>query len=222
MNILFIGNSFTFYNEMPSTIQEMCDISGIDARIEQVTYGGHSLSKFLGDDKEATKEVMTKLSNTKWDYVVLQELSKGPIFENTKFIHSVMKLDRFIKMNGAKTLLYSTWSYRDGSDKLKDDVGFTYEDFYKGIKEAYDEAGRITMSTVVQVGTAFYNMSNKYKDIDLLLDDDYHPSPEGSYLIAAMFFLTISGQKLIPHYIPNGVSLEHINILNEVALESLI
>ncbi len=221
MNILFIGNSFTFYNEMPSTIQEMCNASGIDAKIEQVTYGGYSLSKYLGEDKEATKEVMTKLGDTKWDYVILQEFSNGPLVDYTKFIQSVIKLDRFIRMNGAKTLLYSTWSYRDGSKKLKNDAGISYDEFYKKLRDAYDEAAKIIVSPVIQVGTAFNNIRYKNSDVDLLLDDDFHPSPEGSYVIAAMFYLTLFGKQPLPEYIPSGISESHINILREIALESV-
>ncbi len=220
MNILFIGNSFTFYNDMPSTIQQMCNISGIDAKVEQVTYGGYTLSKYLGEDKEATKEVMNKLCDTKWDYVILQEFSNRPLVDNAKFIQSVIQLNKFIKMNGAKTLLYSTWSYRDGSKKLENDAGVTYDEFYNRLKDAYNEAGRIIVSPVIQIGTAFDSIHKKFKDIDLLMDDDYHPSPDGSYVIAAMFYLTFFGKNVLPEYIPSDVSKLHIDILREVALEN--
>ncbi len=221
MNILFIGNSFTMFNDMTTTVQKMCDLAGKEANVVQVAHGGYTLSKYLGGDQNATSELLEKLNTTKWDYVILQEFSNGPLVNKERFIDSVIELNKLIKENGAKTLLYSTWSYRDDSDKLKNEAGVSYDEFYSILRDRYDEAGKLVNAHVVQVGTAFYNVRNEFKELDLLLEDDFHPSPDGSYVVASLFYLTIFGGKVIPDYIPVGVSKQHIEVLKENVLRVL-
>ena len=41
MNVLFIGNSFTYYNEMPKMFSQLLRSEGISANVEQIVNGGY-------------------------------------------------------------------------------------------------------------------------------------------------------------------------------------
>ena len=40
MRTLFIGNSHTFYNDMPNILKEICKENGIDMQVAMLTKGG--------------------------------------------------------------------------------------------------------------------------------------------------------------------------------------
>ena len=47
LNVLFVGNSYTFYNEMPKSIFAKLAIdAGYEIAVTQITKGGYRLSQF--------------------------------------------------------------------------------------------------------------------------------------------------------------------------------
>ena len=74
MRILMLGNSFTFTNNMP---QMLAELTG--AEVVHHTRGGARLSEQLNPNTRLGSQTQAALQNEKWDYVVLQEMSHGPI-----------------------------------------------------------------------------------------------------------------------------------------------
>ena len=75
--VLFIGNSFTYYNDMPSTyFLSLAAKAGYRVRVTAITKGGYTLEKFADPADEQGKRVAEALDAKnagKYDYVVLQE-----------------------------------------------------------------------------------------------------------------------------------------------------
>ena len=44
MKILFIGNSYTYFNDMPGLFEKECEKNGVTADVDSVTAGGYRLS----------------------------------------------------------------------------------------------------------------------------------------------------------------------------------
>ena len=186
-SILFIGNSFTYYNDMPKMVQDIGVTNNINVHVENITYGGYSLNQYLEKETPENDRIISTLSNHIWDYVVLQEQSIKPYKDKKEFISSVKSLSKLIKENGAKVILYSTWSYRDGSDKLLS-TKLTYKDMYNILTNTYNEAAKSVDSLIAPVGTAFYRLTMEHPEISILTDDDYHPNKKGK-LYCCMCFL---------------------------------
>ena len=74
MRILMLGNSFIFTNHMP---QMLADLTG--AEVIHHTRGGARLSEQLNPCTKLGSQTQAALQKEKWDYVVLQEMSHGPI-----------------------------------------------------------------------------------------------------------------------------------------------
>ena len=74
MRILMLGNSFTFTNHMPQTL---AGLTG--AEVVHHTRGGARLSEQLNPNTRLGSQTQAALQKEKWDYVVLQEMSHGPI-----------------------------------------------------------------------------------------------------------------------------------------------
>lgn len=213
VNILFIGNSFTYYNNMPTILSLMASTSGYHVHVEQITYGGFQLSQFVTLGTPETDEVVNKINERSWDYVILQEQSSKPATDKTGFIQAVGELNQLIVANGAKTILYSTWSYRDGSSKLAS-TGYTYTEFYQVLHDAYLEASVTYNTMLAPVGTVFYQLTMNEPTINLLdYADDFHPTIEGSYVAAYTFYLTIFGSEKENTYHPSSLTLATANTL---------
>ena len=115
MKYLFIGNSFTYFNDMPYTFLNMVKTVDRDAVVESLAYGGYSLAQYADEETEVGKMAISKIVSYEWDYVILQEQSLVPCTDKEKFIATVRKLCTMISQVGAKVILYETWAYRRDS-----------------------------------------------------------------------------------------------------------
>ncbi|GEM_PF-1719682 len=175
IRVLMLGNSFTFYHDMPRILKSL---SGFE--VESITKGGAYLAEQLDPESEIGARTKKALTEEKWDYVVLQEQSKAPAFSRDAFKESVKGLTEMIRANGAKPVLYATWSYRDGSEKLAS-TGISYDEMLERLTAGYHEAAEECGTLIADVGQEFKKIN---EIIDLYMDDDYHPSEAGSVLAA--------------------------------------
>lgn len=175
MRILMLGNSFTYYHDMPKMLAAI-----MGEEVVAHTRGGAFLHEHLDSQAELGAKTLKALKEEKWDYVVMQEQSKAPIFAKKDFMDSVGKLCTLIRENGAKPLLYATWAYREGSEKLES-TGLSVPEMDRGLYNSYHEAAETNNALIADVGKA-HTALRKYAE--LLEPDDFHPSAAGSILAA--------------------------------------
>ncbi len=191
-NILFIGNSYTFFNDMPTAIfQKIAESAGYTVQVTAITKGGWTLEKHGDPADEYGKAVDAALRENRYDYVILQEQSVRPASEPEKFYAAVRSLAERVKANGAKIVLYATWGRKTGS-KILAEHGWTNEEMTNMLATAYRTIGKEIGAAVADVGLAFYDVYTHNGDtIDLYNPDLTHPSPVGSYLAALKLFATV-------------------------------
>ena len=175
MRILMLGNSFTYFHDMPKILAAL-----LPADVAAQTRGGAFLAEHLDPQCELGAQTLHFLKEEKWDYVVLQDHSRGPSHRKELFQTTVDQLCPLIRAAGAKPILYATWAYKEGSEKLKD-VDMTYNAFSDALRASYHEAAERNGALVADVGRAFDALRRL---VNLYEADDYHPSEAGS-LIAA-------------------------------------
>ena len=113
MRILMLGNSLTSAQDMPDILAELTG-----AEVVCHTRGGARLSEHLNPNTRLGARTQAALAKEQWDYVVLQEMSHGPITAPGSFFASVERLCRQIRENGAIPVLYATWAYQKGGARL--------------------------------------------------------------------------------------------------------
>ena len=175
MRILMLGNSFTFTNHMPQMLADL-----IGAEVVHHTRGGARLSEQLNPGTRLGSQTQAALQNEKWDYVVLQEMSHGPITAPRSFFSSVEGLCRQIRANGASPILFATWAYQRGGSKLTA-KGWDYDEMARKLSEAYHTAARENNALIADVGRRFYELSDAQ---NLYAADGVHPSELGSHIAA--------------------------------------
>lgn len=100
MRILMLGNSLTSAQDMPDILAELTG-----AEVVCHTRGGARLSEHLNPNTRLGARTQAALAKEQWDYVVLQEMSHGPITAPGSFFASVERLCRQIRENGATRAL---------------------------------------------------------------------------------------------------------------------
>ena len=170
-----LGNSFTFANNMPETLANL-----IDAEVVQHTRGGARLAEQLNPDTKMGGMTQAALENEKWDYVILQEMSNGPITSRESFLNNTALLCERIRSNGAVPVLYATWAYQKGGKQLES-LGMDYDEMYQKMYDAYHEAADQNDALIADVGKCFYEEATKQ---DIFAEDGCHPNELGSRLAA--------------------------------------
>ena len=215
LNILFIGNSFTFVNDLPKMLETLASDAGDKLSTASVLKGGAYLHQFADPDHELGQRLANIYPTKNWDFIVLQDQSFNPANNPDDFLESVKKLCE--QMNdGAKFLFYSTWAYRDQTEKLAK-TGMTYSEMLDALTASYQKAAELHHGIRVPVGDAFALSTAEYPTIDLYTGDDYHPSPCGTYLAACLFYQAVTGKSPAELTVPDGISDEQGTALRAIA-----
>lgn len=175
MRILMLGNSFIFTNDMPKMLAQLTG-----AEVVHHTRGGARLSEHLNPRTVLGSKTQEAFARERWDYVVLQEMSHGPISSPESFFSNIRQLCKQARENGAVPLLYATWAYQKGGKRLTE-MGWDYDEMARGMFEAYHKAAEENQALIADVGQRFYELADTQ---DLYADDGFHPSELGSHVAA--------------------------------------
>jgi len=215
LRVLFIGNSYTYYNDLPSMLAQF--VSEVDERpilmYGDATIGGAALETHWNDGG-----ALAMIQQGPWDYVVLQEGSGVHFAAPEIFLTYAQKFDEEIKKAGAETLLFQTWasSFDPGEQDIIDD--------------AYLEVSQAIGADIVPVGSAWEKALFYEPDIGLHSFDGYHPGPKGTYLAACVFYAYIYDRNpsgLPYRYVSNGASITictqaEAEFLQQIAWETVL
>jgi len=182
VNILFIGNSLTYFNNgVAGDVQGFYDGGNTDVNSDthEKAHGGFTLRNHLNN-----QESISLIEDSMWDIIVLQEngveATQGP----EAALESIRDLKDILDSKPATVYLFMTWAYENESQMTDQLV-----DFYTLANEATDWE-------VVPVGLGWRDFEAENKTIHLLSDDGVHPSIYGTYFASAMLFRVISRQGL--------------------------
>lgn len=187
-SVLFVGNSFTYFWNMPQMVEAMAKDQGVKLNTSQSTVGGSNFEQHWKEEKNTkTRKILEESS---FDYVVLQDHSTSTIDAPERFTTYATKLIDLVKSKGATPLLSMTWAY-DSNPLMQKTIG-----------ASYIELGSKTGVKVVPVGTVFMAARKARPDLKLYFDDK-HPSHIGSYLIALTYYKYFTGKSVLD--IPNRI-----------------
>jgi hypothetical protein len=190
-DILFIGNSHTYLNQMPRMLVALVDAEdrGFRLKAEQSTGKGVSLEWHWNNPP--TRAVIT---GRRWDYVVLQERSGGPLEALESFQRHVRMLDEEIKKQSARTILYMTWANRN-----RPEIQALLADAYTNIARELD-------AILAPVGLAWQQVQRLIPGLDLYHPDGRHANPIGSYLTACVLYAALFNTS--PEGLPGAILIE--------------
>lgn len=220
-SILFIGNSFTYFSDMPHSIfAKICEAANVPVNVESITTGGYKLVDFCNPDDEFGKKVYESLGEKAYDIVILQEQSMNAITGYDEFFDGVKKLSSMAQAKGSKVYLYSTWGYKEGYELLPL-CGKSTREMAEKMYAAYSKAAKDVNGFVAPVGNAFLDIYENNKDINLYDNDLYHPALFGSILAAWVIFSSIFNIKPTDVNYDCNISKTESDALKNAALNAV-
>ena len=221
LSVLFIGNSYTYYNNMPTMIfEEIAVAAGYEPYVISITCGGHSLYQHADIYNPYGMKVAIQLSPKNiymYDYVVLQEQSMRPATDDVAtFYDAVRDLAARARSIEATPVLYSTWGRRSDSTYLTES-GLTNETMTWKLAASYTAIGEELDIPVGYVGLAFYEVYTGDSGIELYDSDATHPSYAGSFLAAMTLFAKMTGVDPTTVDYNGDLSAENAAVLKQAA-----
>lgn len=218
VRVLWIGNSFTYYNDVPKMVEEMGKANGVNISVTRILKGGEKFSGHLQNP-----ELHRQLERGVWDYVVMQEFSSTPAYSTKYVAENILpyasQIDSLAKKfsPGVETVYYMTWGHKHGNTRQTDyPLDDSYEQMQNRISTTYIDMAYENGGTVAPVGFAWRNIRRNHPEIELYIEDNFHPSLAGSYLAANTIFSTIYG-KPFKLFKVEGLTPEEMEILHNEA-----
>jgi hypothetical protein len=194
---LFIGNSYTTVNDLPSVFASLARSGGHRVETGNAAVDGWTLADHAGSSATAMM-----LASKNWDIVVLQEQSQIPSvesFRQNQMYPAARRLIGSIRNQGARPLFYLTWGRRDGwpENAMPD-----YARMQTAIDEGYLAIGGDQRVAIAPVGDAWVTLVARGAGATLWQLDGSHPTEAGTYLAACVFYATIFRES------PEGLSYQ--------------
>jgi hypothetical protein len=178
LRVLFIGNSYTYFNNAPEIFAELSRAALPERQVEtrMVAVPGETLLA-LWERSEARQALVS----SRWDYVVIQDQSLlGEGLRDGKFVVNspsllhwgVRLFDGEIRATGARTVVLQTWARRTEAGHQPD------------LDYAYDSVAREIKAILAPVGRVWERVRKDDPEVNLYSSDGSHPSSVGSYVLA--------------------------------------
>jgi hypothetical protein len=213
--VLFLGNSYTYVNDLPGTFAKLAQSGGHPIDSAMVANGGETLAQHA-----ASAQSLDEIASTPWTYVVLQEQSQTPAASAgvAQSLAAAKTLGAKARTVGARPLLFMTPAHRDGMPE----AGLAnYETMQRAIDNGYLSIARSLSDAVAPVGYVWFIVVRQHSEIDLWQDDGSHPSPAGTYLEACVFYDTIFRQPSAGLGFLGGLTADEARTLQTAADENV-
>ena len=173
LNILFIGNSHTYFNDMPLMLQRRAADAGYDCRVVMIAHGGWYLAQHVEEP-----DVRFNILFGRYDYVVLQEHAHpfGPV---EKFRDAAKRLNEWIREAGSTPVVFECWA-RKSEPELQD-----------AMNEAHRQVAEEIGALLAPVGENWQQYQKSWPELEMYYKDGAHASAAGSDFASKYIWGTI-------------------------------
>lgn len=216
LRTLFIGNSYMAVNNLPQLISDLATAQGDVLIFQSNTPGGQTFQ--MHANNPTNYQLMHAQA---WDYVVLQGQSQEPSFPtaqvNTQTLPYALQLADSVNsiQPCAQVNFFMTWGRQNG-DPQWDSIS-TFDGMNARLRAAYLRFADSANAAVSPVGVAWKYVRDNYPNINLYQQDGSHPSLEGSYLAACVFYSSLFQKSCVGNTFNPGIGHGDAFILQQVA-----
>jgi hypothetical protein len=213
--ILIVGNSRTYYHDMPDMIRAMAD-SAHEAQKLEITLDAPAGSSFeiLWNDRTTQN-----LLRQPWNDVVFQGESRGQSSDDLarSFQTFGTKLINEAHPRDGRPRLVVNWPYASSQWDDGDPDGSERVAFAGVIESSTAALGERTGARLIDVARLWLAVEHDYPEI-MLTEDGNHPTLAGSYLFALALYGDLSGHDLgAVTYVPQGLDPATVTELRDKA-----
>ena len=198
LNVLFIGNSYTYVNDLPGTIVQLANAMGDQMNVDSKTNGGYTFQMHSQDPI-----TFQKIHAQAWDYVVIQGQSQEPSFPyqqvNSQSLPYAQQISDSVYsvQPCAQVNYFMTWG-RENGDPQWDSIN-TFHKMNDRLRDAYLRIADSSLASVSPVASAWRYIRETQPSIQLYAGDGSHPSVAGTYLAASVFYVSLFQKAISPN-----------------------
>jgi hypothetical protein len=224
--VLFVGNSYTYVNDLPNLVKQIALSFGDTLVHESSTPGGYSFNAH-----STNTQTLNKINQQQWDYVVLQaqsqEPSLSPSYVNSNVLPAAQVLIDAIESNSLCTepLFFMTWGrkFGDASNCVAYPPVCTYLGMQERLRTRYLDMTFTHDASCSPVGMAWKKSIEIDSTLNLYSSDNSHPSIYGSYLAACTFYASIFKKSAVGStYWPNAIDSASAYILQQIGSSTVL
>lgn len=210
LRVLFVGNSFTYANDLPAAFEAVALQAGLPRpTTAMVAFPNAALQDHL---LEGT--ALGMLAQGRWDFVVLQQGPSTLPESRDSLVAWTTQFAPSIRAAGAEPVLYMVWPGVDQPGPLA------------ACRASYAAAAGAVTGRLAPAGEAWQLALAERATVSVVAGDGFHPAPAGTYLAAVVLLGTMAGVDplTLPQSIPGLVNIPELTIrrLQEAARTSLV
>lgn len=165
--LLFIGNSHTYFNDMPQMARELAACAGEEAAITMLTHGGMTLDWHFHQE-----QTRFNLLYGGYDFCVLQQAAH-PFPGYEALAAGVSAIRGLCGENPPRFVLYMTWAEK------------RFPENQAPMTAAYRRTAEEQSLLLAPAGEVWQSFRQGHPEQELYYTDGEHASPLGSFLAAA-------------------------------------
>jgi hypothetical protein len=172
LRILFIGNSLTYANDLPATVQGLGQSDPSRAVVvASVAVGGYSL-----EDHWNRGDAQRAIASAEWDLVVMQQGASALPESRALLIDYATRFAGEIRKVGGRPAMYMVWP------------GLDREAEWGAVSASYAAAAEAVNGLLLPAGEALRAVRAGTPSISLFEGDGFHPSVAGTYGVALVIY----------------------------------
>ncbi len=173
-NILFIGNSLTYTNDLPDLVKKRAKQKGVIVGTKMV-----ALPNFAIVDHWAIGEVQQYIESNKFDFVIVQQGPSSQQEGRQILIEYGAMYSDLCKSNNAEFGYFMVWP------------SLTYYNTFDGVIKNHQDAASINNAILCPVGEVWKTHFDTTNNFNYYGPDGFHPSIIGSQVAAEVIVDTL-------------------------------
>ncbi|PIF45679.1 putative secreted protein (Por secretion system target) [Chryseobacterium sp. 52] len=211
--VLFIGNSITYFNDMPLLFKDLAASKGKNVEVTSHTVGGSGFVNHVNDNA-----LYQTIRSKNYKYVVMQPgtgESAGYSYPVSVTAERGRKLRDSIRKYSpcSKIFLYEIPYGVPSQTEYA-----TYFNFQKIIKDSITKMSTLMQAEMIPAGESARAHYTATQDLALHSSyNDIHPGPQGSYLVAASVYTALFQDRIFPSSFYSGMTQNKAEYYQQLA-----
>jgi hypothetical protein len=173
IQVLFVGNSLTYTENIQEIVQKLADAGGQDMSYHALLQPNYALEDHWNDG------LPLEIERVRPDIVVMQQ---GPSSQPDSRIHLIYwteKIDSVVREVGGRSALYMVWPPLSTSD------------LFDEVRDSYAAAAAAVDGMLLPAGVTWLEVWNRNPAIELYGKDGFHPNYLGALAAAETIYVML-------------------------------